>query len=191
MSRTNTKATFTVIFLSAAIFCQGPHAYAEVRKVSIGEVMEEFCAVVVANEDHYTKLIESCFPNSAQDADTRNSCRAVVNSITKVMNEFYRIRESDEVVGHYFVSNWKPSADIVKRWNCKNTISRWSCPGVTNKDVLIASQEPICADALDAEDRIVGLLGNARRADRLLTVKSLRVTTEEIESVVPPEWSID
>ncbi len=191
----------TVAALASLVLCVwvdlGSRAHAEVREVSIAEVVKEFCDVVVANEAHYSKLIESCFPNASQDADTRNSCRAVVNSVTTVMNEFFRYRESLEVRNHYrrMSFDWAPPPNIVERWNCKvsrgSILTEWNCPGFRKEDVEIASQEPICADALEAEDRIGELIGNAGRADRLLTVKALRVIAEETKPIVAPDWSID
>ena len=173
----------------------GSRVHAEVREVSIAEVVKEFCDVVVANEAHYSRLVESCFPNASQDADTRNSCRAVVNSVTTVMNEFFRYRESLEVRNHYRRRwDWAPPPNIVERWNCEvsrgSIRTEWNCPGFRKEDVEIASQEPICADALEAEDRIGELIGNAGRADRLLTVRALRVIAEGTKPVVAPDWSI-
>ena len=162
----------------------GVVAHAEVREVSIAEIVREFCAVVVANESHYVKAIEACFPNESQDTDTRKSCRAVINSVTRVINEFYKLRESSDVKLLYYVSyDWTPPASFLERWKCEFSEgtyeTRWSCPGFSKEEVQIASQEAICADAFKAENRIGKLVGNANRADQLLTVKGLRVVGEE------------
>ena len=170
---------------------------AEVREVSIAEVMREFCAVVVANEGHYEKAIDECFPNESQSTDTRESCRAVINSVTRVMNEFYRLRQSPEVKASYSVSlDWQPPAIFLLGWQCEVSESfgrtHWSCPGFTKEEVQIASREAICAVAFKAENRIGERLGNARRADRLLAVKALRVVAEKAGGpVVSPEWTIN
>ena len=170
--------------------------HAEIREVSIAEVVREFCAVVVEHEGDYVKLIEACFPDASQDSDTRDSCRAVINSVTRVMNEFFTLRESLEVKNHYRVPyDWTPPPDAFERLKCQRSEGRftsgvWHCPGLNKEQVQIASREPVCADAFMAEDRIGSLIGNANRADQLLTIKSLRVTTEKAGPVVSPEWSI-
>ncbi len=107
----------------------GVRAHAEAREVSIAEVMREFCAVVAANEGHYLKLVEACFPDASQDADSKKSCRAVVNSVTKVMNEFFSFRESLQVKATYFVPyDWTPPATFVERWKCKILALEPRCP---------------------------------------------------------------
>lgn len=56
-------------------------ADAEVREVSISEVVKEFCAVIVANEARYTELLEGCFPDASQSSETLSQCTAVRNSV--------------------------------------------------------------------------------------------------------------
>lgn len=175
--------------------CPSDRAIAEVREVSIAEVVKEFCAVVVANEGAYVKQIESCFPTASQDDDTRSSCLTVINSVANVMNAFFGLLDSSEVQSHYNEPyGWRPPASFVERWDCEVIAGGPICPGlgrVPAKYQYLVSQEAICVDALQAQDRIHDLLGNARRADRLLMVRSLRVAAQENGPVVSPEWSID
>lgn len=60
----------------------------EVREVTKAEVVEEFCRVMLGNEDHYREVIEACFPSESQDAAAREACGAVLNSVIRVMNTF-------------------------------------------------------------------------------------------------------
>lgn len=170
---------------------------AEVREVSIPEVINEFCAVVVGNETGYTELLESCFPNASHDPEILNHCITVRNSVVQVMNEFFELRESSEVKSHYYeLPNWKPPAEAFQRLKCEQpegryTSGMWHCPGLNQYEVKIASREPICADAFHAEERIGSLITNGRRAFQLLQIRKLRTTPTERSPVVEPQWSIN
>ena len=167
--------------------------HAEVREVSASDVMSEFCATIATNEARYTEILTSCFPDSSQDFDARKNCRAATNSIVQVMNEFRRFRERGEIKRSYDVDRSQaPPSKLIERWNCKHypTIPSWGCSDFTALEIEIASQEPICADAFEAEDRIGHLSENARRADQVLLLRDLRVVPAEPEPVVQPNWSL-
>lgn len=170
--------------------------HAEVRDVSVTEVLKEFCAVIVANEARYTELLEGCFPDASQSTETRAQCVAIHNSIFQVVNAFSELRQSPEVEVHYHVPfDWEPPAEAFARLNCERSEDpympgEWGCVGFRKDEVPIASREPICADAMKAEDRIDDLLANGRLASLLLQVRALRAVPAEPSPVVEPHWSI-
>lgn len=165
--------------------------HAEVRDVPVSEVVKEFCAVIVANEVRYTELLEGCFPDASQSRETLNECVAVRNSVVQVMNAFFNLRTSPEVELHYSVPyDWQPPAEAFARLKCKRSQYGWGCGELSKAEALIATREPICADAFEAEERIVTLSTNVRRAFQLLQIRSLRTVPEEPSPVVEPNWSI-
>lgn len=174
----------------------GVRVHAELREVSVSEVVKEFCTVVVANEARYTELLEGCFPDASQGSQTLGQCVAVRNSVVQVMNAFFTLRKSPEVELHYSVPyDWEPPAEAFVRLKCKRSEGRytsgmWSCPGLSKDEVQIASREPICADAFDAEERIGALSTNFRHAFQLLRIRSLGTVPAESGPVVDPDWSI-
>ena len=178
------------------LFSAGVGAHAEVREVSVSEVVKEFCAVIVANEVRYTELLEGCFPDASQSNETLDECVAVRSSVVQVLNAFFSLRKSTEVELHYSVPyDWEPPAEAFGRLKCKRsegqyTSGMWSCGGLSKDEVQIASREPICAGAFEAEERIVTLSTNVRRAFQLLQIRSLRTVPAEQEPVVEPQWSI-
>ena len=112
------------------------------------------------------------------------------------MNAFFTLRKSAEVELHYSVPyDWEPPAEAFKRLNCERSEGRytpgmWSCPGLGKDEVQIASREPVCASAFEAEERITTLSTNVRRAFQLLNIRSLRTVPAEPSPVVEPHWSI-
>ena len=175
--------------LFAFRLCASPR---EVREVSVSEVVKEFCAVIVVNEVRYTELLEGCFPNASQSSETLNQCVAVRNSVIQVMNAFFSLRKSTEVELHYSVPyDWEPPAEAFARLKCKGSGGRyWSCPRLSQDEVQIASREPICAGAFEAEERIATLANNLRLAYQLLQIRSLRTVPAGRNPVVEPDWSI-
>ena len=58
--------------LALGFFSACVQTHAEVREVSVSEVVQEFCAVIVTNEARYTELLEGCFPDASQSSETLN-----------------------------------------------------------------------------------------------------------------------
>ena len=149
--------------------------------------MRAWCEVIVANEDHYVRAIKACFPVASQDTEQRATCLAEMNSVTGVLNEFHDYYSTNDA---FFSrpNDWQPPS----HWNCERIFDgeTWFCPHLgVGHSVDIAASLPICWNAFKAEERIVDLLGNAKRASLLLKIKSLRVIAEEADQVVPPDLS--
>ena len=173
-------------------------AQAEVREVSVSDVVSEFCTVIVSNEARYTELLNGCVLDTSHDTDTLKRCVAVHSSIVRVMNEFFELHRSLDVKNHYSTPyKWAPPEEAFARLGCTRGGSDplmsdvWSCPGFSLDQIRIASREPICGEAFEAEDRISDRLSNVRRAFQLLTVQGLRTAPVDQSPVVEEGWSID